>query len=247
MSNFIANWPAPASISALTTTRLGGFSQPPFDSNNFGLHVGDDENSVCQNRLRLKESLLLPNEPAWLEQTHSSDCVVVEDDSNRVADAAITRSKTTPLVIMTADCLPVLLCDRNGTEVAAIHSGWRGLANGIVENTLAKMHSAPESLMAWIGPAICGTCYEIGEEVRQAYISRYPFTANTFRQQGTSLFANLPQMAELILNAQGVQAVYQSGACTFELTNTFYSYRSKAKTGRMASLIWFGNTTGREI
>ncbi len=240
MPNLIANWPAPASIKALTTTRIGGFSQTPFDGNNLGLHVGDDERAVRENRLDLKQSLLLPDEPAWLEQTHSNLCVVVEDDPNRTADAAITRSKNIPLVIMTADCLPVLLCDRRATEIAAVHSGWRGLANGIVENTLAKMNSAPEDLLAWIGPAICSTCYEIGDEVRDAYTSRYPFTKNTFRQQGGSLFADLPKMAELILNEHGVHAVYQSAACSYELKNKFYSYRREEKTGRMASLIWFG-------
>ena len=239
MPNLIANWPAPSTIGALTTTRVGGESQRPYQGNNLGFHVGDDEASVSANRLALRQSLLLPQEPAWLDQTHSNCCVVVEDDPNRVADAAITRRKDQPLVIMTADCLPILLCDRQGTEIAAVHSGWRGLANGIVENTLAKMHSSPGALMAWIGPAICGKCYEVGDDVWQAYTSQYPFTRDTFKRQGTRWFADLAKMAELILNHHGVQAVYQSSACTYELKNKFYSYRREVKTGRIATLIWF--------
>ena len=239
MPNLIANWPAPANIGALTTTRLQGNSLAAFASNNLGLHVGDDETLVLANRQQLSQSLGLSNEPAWLEQIHSNCCVVVEDDRNRVADAAVTRSPNHPLVIMTADCLPILLCDNQGSEIAAIHCGWRGLANGIIENTLATMKSKPENIIAWLGPAICPQCFEVGEDVRQSYIGRYPYTAATFIEQGPRLFANLAAMAELILYDHGINAVYQSKACTFELKNKFYSYRREAKTGRMATLIWF--------
>lgn len=237
--NFLANWPAPPTISALTTTRASGYSLPPYHSNNLGLHVGDNETSVAANRKKLADSLNLPGEPIWLEQIHSNHCIIVEEDANRTADAAITREKNTPLVIMTADCLPITLCDRDGTEIAAIHAGWKGLANGIIEKTLAKMHSRPERLIAWIGPGICHKCYEVGEELFQTFASRYPFTKTTFHNKEESRYANLPRMAELILNEQGVDAVFQSAACTFELENKFYSYRRKAQTGRMATLIWF--------
>lgn len=239
MLNFLANWSAPSNIFALTTTRVNGHSLPPFDRNNLGLHVGDNEQNVRANRQALKDTLMLPGEPIWLEQTHSNLCITVEKDVNRVADAAVTRVKHHPLVIMTADCLPILLCNEKGTEIAAIHAGWRGLVNGIVENTLMKMDSAPETIMAWIGPAICSSCFEIGEEVRHAYTSHYPFTAGAFIMQEKKMYGDLPKMAALILNANGVNDVSQSGACTFEMKNKFYSYRREANTGRMATLIWF--------
>ena len=187
-------------------------------------------------------TLNLPGEPVWLEQTHSTDCVIAEEDMNRTADAAITRSNNHPLAIMTADCLPIVFCNQSGTEIAAVHAGWRGLAFGILENTLAKMQSAPETLMAWIGPAICPTCYEIGDEVHQTFSSRYPFTKKTFITKGSHRYADLPVMAALILKSKGISAVFQSGACTFERNDEFYSYRREAQTGRMATLIWIKNT-----
>ncbi|AHE67491.1 peptidoglycan editing factor PgeF [Legionella oakridgensis] len=239
MFNLAANWPAPENIFALTTTRIGGFSQPPYDSNNIALHVGDDETHVQKNRNQLRTTLMLPQEPVWLEQTHSNRCIVVEEESQRLADAAITRDKTYPLAIMTADCLPIMLCDAQGTEIAAIHAGWRGLVNGIIENTLAKMHSSSSDIMAWIGPAICQTCFEVGDDVWDVYVSRYPYTKEAFRKHNHRWLANLPQMAELILNTCGIAAVYQSSACTLEHEKQFYSYRREAQTGRMATLIWF--------
>ena len=234
MSDLIPHWPAPSNISALTTTLATG---------NLALHVGDDAERVNRNRKELVTRLSLPADPCWLEQTHTNHCVIVESDTLRIADAAITRSSAHPLAIMTADCLPILLCDTAGTEIAAIHAGWRGLLNGIVENTIHKMHTTPKALMAWIGPAICQQCYETGKEVQEAYIGRYPFTREAFRTSvtphATALHADLPRLAELILNASGVTAVYQSNACTFELEKKFYSYRREAQTGRIATLIWF--------
>lgn len=238
MSIFHANWNAPSHIHALTTSRIGGKSSAPYDYNNLALHVGDDEQKVAANRAALVASLSLSKEPVWLEQTHTNYCVVAEEEHNRTVDAVITRTKELPLAIMTADCLPIVLCNKAGTEIAAIHAGWRGLVNGIVENTLAKMHSCPETLLAWVGPSICHKCYEIGNEVQQAYVSKYPYTASTFHNNGSSMYADLPKMAELILNAQGISAVFQSAACTFELKNELYSYRREAQTGRMATLIW---------
>lgn len=238
MTNLYANWTAPSNIHALTTTRTAGKSLSPYDHNNLALHVGDNEQNVIENRTALVKTLSLSQEPIWLEQTHTNRCVVVEEDSNRAVDAAITRIQSLPLAIMTADCLPIVLCNRAGTEIAAIHAGWRGLVNGIVENTLAKMHSHPDTLLAWIGPAICHKCYEVGNEVKEAYTSKYPYTEKTFQFHGAKLHANLPIMAELILKEQGISAVFQSVACSFELENEFYSYRRAAQTGRMATLIW---------
>lgn len=241
MKTKAADWPAPKNITALSTTRFSGFSQSPYDSNNLGTHVGDNQEHVCKNRQQLRSELQLPGEPIWLEQTHSTVCVIPEYDSNRNADAAVSRSPQHPLVILTADCLPITLCNREGTEIAAIHAGWRGLFNGIVENTLQKMHSVPTDLMAWIGPAICQQCYEVGDEVYASFTNKYPKSTAAFRATHAKWLANLAQIAEIVLNSAGISSVYQSGLCTFELKNEFYSYRRASQTGRMGTLIWFND------
>ncbi|WED44092.1 peptidoglycan editing factor PgeF [Legionella cardiaca] len=239
MTKLYANWKAPANIHGLTTSRCEGFSQPPYDKNNLALHVGDSIADVSLNRQQLSTELGLSMEPAWLEQIHSNLCVCVDEEPNRTADAAITRNPGQPLAILTADCLPILLCNQEGNEIAAIHAGWRGLVNGIVENTISKMQSSPSQLMAWIGPAICQSCFEVGDEVLQIYESRYTFSPQDFRRKGEKWHANLPKLAERVLNNADVLAVYQSNACTFEQNNKFYSYRRQPQTGRMATLIWF--------
>lgn len=241
MKNLIANWSAPKNISALSTTCVAGYSQAPFACNNLGLGIGDHEEHVLQNRKQLIADLQLPAEPQWLVQKHSTLCVLVEEEQERIADAAITRSTKHPLVILTADCLPIMLCNTQGTEIAAIHAGWKGLAHGIIENTLKKMNSNKADLLAWIGPAICQRCYEVGEEVYQTFTHHYPQSQEAFLPQGTKWLANLPRIAELVLNAQGVKAVYQSQLCTFERKNEFYSYRRSSQTGRIGTLIWFND------
>ena len=240
-----ADWPAPNNVRAVTTTRTNGVSQAPYDGNNLGLHVGDNEADVLRNRNALNQTLNLPSPPEWLEQTHSTRCVVVENDMNRCADAAITRQPNKVLAIMTADCLPIVICNTKGTEIAAIHAGWRGLANGIIEETIKTMRSPRHELMAWIGPAICQQCYETGEEVRESFTSRFPFTQVAFTHQHNSLYANLPLLAELVLNHYGVKRIYQSKQCTYETKtitnnqNRYYSYRREKQTGRLVTLIWF--------
>ncbi|MGL5742573.1 MAG: peptidoglycan editing factor PgeF [Legionella sp.] len=241
MKTKLANWTAPKNISALTTTRLSGFSQAPYDSNNMGLNVGDDDQHVLKNRQQLIELLNLPGEPQWLQQTHGTHCVIAEEDSNRNADAAISRSIKHPLAILTADCLPVMLCNAQGTEIAAIHAGWKGLVNGIVENTLSKMESSATDVISWIGPAICQTCYEVGAEVYQKFTEAYPLSQKAFQPANDKWLANLPLIAEIVLNSQGIQTVYQSELCTFELKNELYSYRRTSQTGRIATLIWFND------
>jgi YfiH family protein len=240
MNHIQAQWPAPANIRAITTTRSGGVSQADYAAFNLGAHVGDDQQHVMANRQLLRDSLQLPNEPIWLEQTHSTRCVNVDIpnfDCN--ADAAITRQKHQVLAIMTADCLPILLCNRQGTEIAAIHAGWRGLAQGIVDNTLSELQSKPDDCLAWIGPAICGQCYATGAEVLEQFVSRYPFADQAFIRQDQQWFADLPKLAELILQGHGISSVYPSHLCTFETNSQFYSYRRAAQTGRIATLIWF--------
>lgn len=234
-----AQWPAPPNIRAITTTRLGGVSQADFSNWNLAAHVGDDPEHVASNRRILREALHLPSEPKWLEQTHTTHCVEVDAPFHPNADAAITRQKNTVLAIMTADCLPILLCDQQGSEIAAIHAGWRGLALGIVGNTLAKMHSDASQCIAWIGPAICGRCYATGAEVLEQFGSRYPYATQAFAKIENQWFADLPQIATLILETLGIRAVYPSHLCTFESNSQFYSYRRAAQTGRIATLIWF--------
>lgn len=241
MKTKLAHWAAPKNITALSTTRFSGFSHAPYDSNNLGLGIGDNDQHVLQNRLQVTELLSLPGEPQWLRQTHSTNCVVVEEDANRDADAAITRSKKHPLAILTADCLPIMLCDIQGTELAAIHAGWRGLVGGIIENTLAKMHSKPSNLLAWIGPAICKKCYEVGDEVYESFAKKHPLTKEAFKPIDSKWLANLSLIAEMVLHAQGINSVYQSELCTFESENELYSYRKHSQTGRIGTLIWFND------
>lgn len=237
-----ANWSAPTNITALTTTRIGGFSQAPYDSNNLALHVGDRDEDVQKNRQQLSELLKLPKEPVWLDQTHTNLCVVAEDETNRNADAAVTRSIDKPLVILTADCLPITLCNQQGTEIAAIHAGWRGLYNGIIENTLNKMRSSSTDLLAWIGPAISQEHYEVGEEVYHSFTTKYAASSVAFKPTTEKKWlANLPLIAECVLRSLGIQAVSQSNLCTFKLKNEFYSYRRQSQTGRIATLIWFND------
>jgi polyphenol oxidase len=145
----------------------------------------------------------------------------------------------TPLVILTADCLPITLCNKQGNEVAAIHAGWRGLYNGVIENTLSELASPPSELMAWIGPAICQRCYEVGDEVYKSFTEKHPKSKQAFQAFNQKWMAHLPLIAEIILNQLGVLSIYQSDLCTFESNNDFYSYRREQQTGRIATFVWF--------
>lgn len=234
-----AGWPAPDNIGAVTTTRLCGDSLPPYDRNNLGLHVGDEIAHVKANRAALLTDLCLPSQPSWLEQTHGTVCVTLEDTTHRTADAAVTRSHHQVPVIMTADCVPVLFCNYQGTEIAAAHAGWRGLQQGVLENTLAAMHSPAADVLAWIGPAICRNCFEVGLEVRDSFQQRYAFAADFFQPRDGKWLADLAGLAEKILRQCAVASVHNADICTFEQKNEFFSYRRETQTGRMASLIWF--------
>lgn len=240
MSYLIANWQAPNNIKALSTTKLGGVSIGAYCSNNLGLHVNDNPKHVLQNRDNLKQNLNLANEPFWLEQTHSKICTLANNyNDSRNADAAVTKNRELPLAILTADCVPIVICNIQGDEIAAIHAGWKGLVTGIIENTVAKLSRTAENYMAWIGPAICQKCYATSNEVYQNFILRYNFLEAAFMHANEQCFANLPQIAQLILNKLGITQVNLSNACTFEENNKYYSYRREAQTGRIATLIWF--------
>jgi YfiH family protein len=232
-------WSAPACVKVVSTLRQGGFSQAPYDSFNLAEHVGDEQACVFRNRQLLKQAYSLPAEPNWLEQTHSTRVVNLENDTSRSADAAITRRMNTVAVVMTADCLPVLLCNRAGTEVAVIHAGWRGLADGVIQETLNKMHSCASELMAWIGPGISRHFFEVGDEVRDIFLlhsgQNRPFFISA---RAGHWLCDLQGIASSILERRGVAEVGLAPACSYRDEAQFFSYRRSATTGRMASLIW---------
>lgn len=233
----VPDWPAPAQVRALITTRAGGASVGPYASLNLADHVGDDPAAVRANRARLRA--LLPTEPVWLEQVHGTDVLRVETGGARRADAAVSRAPGTVCAVLTADCLPVLLADRAGTVVAAAHAGWRGLSAGVLERTVVAMDTDPGQLLAWLGPAIGPDAFQVGDEVRAAFLAADAAAAAAFRPDGPGKWrADLYALARQRLARAGVQAVYGGGLCTFSDPGRFFSYRRDGTTGRMASLIW---------
>lgn len=237
MACLIPDWPAPSPVRAVTTTRRGGCSRPPFDDFNLADHVGDAADTVAKNRAILRERLALPSEPAWLTQVHGRR--VVEAGGPARADAAFTCHAGVVCAVLTADCLPVLLCDRAGSCVAAAHAGWRGLAAGVLEATVAALPVATAELLAWLGPAIGPQAFAVGEDVRAAFVGPDPDSAAAFRAAGPGRwYADLYRLAGLRLRALGVGGVYGGGECTFHDRERFYSYRRDGTCGRMASLIW---------
>ncbi len=231
------DWPAPSHVHAGTTCRQGGISQPPYDSLNLAQHVGDDPESVRQNRSRLA----LPTEPCWLQQVHGIKVAELDRHSvgNVEADAAYTHYPEVICAVLTADCLPVLLCDIAGNEVAAVHAGWRGLCNGIIEATVGKFTAAPEQLMAWLGPAIGPEVYEVGEEVRQAFLERDPQAVQAFVATCPGHWLmDIYTLARQRLHNSGVQQISGGQYCTYREATRFYSYRRDGVTGRMATVIF---------
>ncbi len=240
-SLILPDWPAPSRVRAVSTTRLGGVSLPPYDSLNLGDHVGDVPERVTANRRWLREVLELPAEPFWLNQVHGNHVVAAEQGVAPVAaDAAYTRQCGPVCVVMTADCLPILLCDRSGSCVAVAHGGWRGLAGGVIEATVRRMDCAPDELLAWLGPAIGSTAFEVGPEVRQTFLEIDTDNAGCFQPSSTDdrWLADIYDLARRQLRALGIGAIYGGGWCTFSERERFFSYRRDGRTGRMVSLIW---------
>lgn len=235
------DWPAPANIHAFTTTRLGpGVSESPFNRFNLGARCGDKPADVNANREALCRKYALPGEPLWLHQVHGIQ--VVSDDGTRgsdpLADAAVTMLPESVLAVLTADCLPVLFTNTAGSEVAAAHAGWRGLASGMLEATVMAMQSSPTELMAWLGPAAGPERYEVGEEVRQAFLDIDAAAASAFTPTRPGHYRiDMPAIARQRLAACGVSRVYGGEHCTLADIR-FYSHRREQRTGRMASLIW---------
>jgi len=233
----IPDWPAPASVRACVTTRNGGVSQAPYHSLNLGDHVGDSAQAVATNRERLTSHFKI--QPAWLSQVHGVVVVPADPAGIVEADGSWTTTPGIACTAMTADCLPALFCDRAGSKVAAAHAGWRGLVNGVLEATVAALEVPPQELLVWLGPAIGPRNFEVGAEVREAFVSRHPQAAEAFvAGAGEGKFlADIYQLARIRLAAVGVTAVYGGGLCTIDDTR-FFSYRRANPTGRFASLVW---------
>jgi YfiH family protein len=243
LPHLVPSWPAAPRVRAAFTLRSGGVSRGPCESLNIAAHVGDDVTAVAENRRRVRAGLALPCEPAWLAQLHG--CEVVELDAHAPApeparaDAAVARDPGAVCAIQVADCLPVLLAARDGSCVAAAHAGWRGLAAGVLEATLRALGVAPRELIAWLGPAIGAAHFEVGEEVRAAFLAHDADAASAFVPNARGRWqADLYGLARQRLQAAGVAAISGGGFCTFAEPARFFSYRRDGRCGRMAALAW---------
>jgi YfiH family protein len=237
------DWPAPATVRAAVTTRIGGVSHAPYDTFNLATHVGDDPAAVRENRKRLHASLVLPAEPVWLKQVHGVAVVdAAQGGAEPEADGAFAAQPGAVCAVLTADCLPVLLCNRAGTKVAALHAGWRGLAGGVIEAGVEALSVPGGELLAWLGPAIGPEAFEVGPEVRTAFIQHDAQAAQAFCvARAGKYLADICLLARLRLQRLGVTAVYGGGFCTVAERARFFSYRRDGATGRMASLIWLAD------
>ena len=246
----LPNWPAPCNVGAAVTLRVGGISEIPYDSNNLAVHVGDCEATVLANRQTLVTDLDLPNNPLWLDQVHGTKIIYAPAaEGVPRADASYTDTSDSVCAVLTADCLPVLLCNRSGTQVAAVHAGWRGLCSGIVRNAVQTFDEDKDQVMAYLGPAIGPDAFEVGAEVLQAYVegAQSPQHRQAIEQSFVrglhrgKYMADIYALARAELKACGVLNVYGGEYCTYSQVEQFYSYRRDAKTGRNGSLIWLKN------
>ncbi|QMT30491.1 peptidoglycan editing factor PgeF [Alysiella filiformis] len=238
-SFFHANWAAPSHVKTLITTRNGGVSQGVYASLNVGAHVGDNPDHVAHNRALVQAQVPVPI--AYLNQIHSSDVVQAAHSVNSPlnADASWDNTGTVACASMTADCLPVLFCDRAGTVVAAAHAGWRGLANGVLQNTIAAMGVAPIEIIAYLAPAIGAEAFEVGQDVWDAFCQNHTEAQSAFHSIGGGKYlADIYLLAKLILKREGVTSVFGGEHCTVLERDSFFSYRRDGQTGRMVSLIW---------
>ncbi|MDC2825588.1 peptidoglycan editing factor PgeF [Rodentibacter pneumotropicus] len=243
MQAIFPNWQAPSNIHAFTTTRQGGVSVSPFDSFNLGDHVDDEKSAVKTNRTLLVEKFHLPHTPLFLTQTHSTKVIQLPYSGNNFeADAVYTNQPNQVCTVMTADCLPVLFTTRRGNEVAAVHAGWRGLCDGVLEETVKCFQAQSQDIIAWLAPAIGPKAFQVGKEVVEQFMRIDPIAEMAFiadpSQQGKYL-GNLYQLATQRLNKLGITEISGGDHCTFNEGDLFFSYRQDGKTGRMASVIWF--------
>ncbi|SFF30064.1 conserved hypothetical protein [Phytobacter palmae] len=236
----VPDWPLPSGVAACSSTRIGGVSLPPYDSLNLGAHCGDDLTHVEENRKRMFAAGQLPSKPVWLEQVHGKNVLKLtgEPYASKRADASYSNTPGAVCAVMTADCLPVLFCNRDGTEVAAAHAGWRGLCAGVLEETVACFADKPENILAWLGPAIGPDAFEVGPEVRDAFMAVETIAERAFRPLGEKYYADIYTLARQRLTSVGVTQVFGGDHCTFSQKDDFFSYRRDKVTGRMASFIW---------
>lgn len=237
-------WPAPPNVRALSTTRCGGVSNAPWSSLNLGDHVNDNPGHVSENRRRLIERATLPDAPQWLTQVHGSAVAELSTRHRhsrqpRRADAAYSATPGAICAVMTADCLPVLFADAAGREVAAAHAGWRGLAGGVLEETLARFTAPPDELRAWLGPAIGPAAFEVGADVKTAFTAWSSACETAFVECGEGRWlADIYELARIRLRKAGLFTISGGGWCTFSDGERFFSYRRDGETGRMATLVW---------
>ena len=235
------NWPAPKTIKAYTTLRTGGVSPAPYHELNLGKNTDDMAENIEKNRHILHQTLELPNTPIWLKQIHSTQVLhALPENINKEGDASFTHQPKQVCTVTTADCIPILVCNRQGTSVAAIHAGWRGLVEGVIEATLLALQLPPTELLVWLGPAIGPTAFEIGPEVREKFLLASPEAEYAFSPTlNQRWLGDLYALAKLRLQKQGVTEIYGGDYCTYSDEKRFFSYRRDGKeTGRMASLIW---------
>ncbi|CCE22909.1 peptidoglycan editing factor PgeF [Methylotuvimicrobium alcaliphilum] len=232
------DWPAPANVFAATTLRSGGFSTGSFQSLNPAMHVGDNPELVLKNRQRIIGMLDLPNAPVWLNQVHGKTVVDASQVNTLVeADASFSHEPGVVCTVLTADCLPVLLCSRDGRSVAAVHAGWRGLLAGVIVESVKAMKTL--DLLVWLGPAIGPDAFEVGDDVRTAFVESNERYADGFRAVAKGKWlADIYCLARINLALAGIESVYGGQFCTLSDVERFYSFRRDKETGRMASLIW---------
>ncbi|MDO9101432.1 MAG: peptidoglycan editing factor PgeF [Candidatus Nitrotoga sp.] len=236
----IPDWPAPKNVRTLQTTRNGGISAAPYNSFNLSSNVGDVPLAVARNRMLLEP--MLPSEPVWLKQVHGVAVVdAAQAECWPEADACVSANVGAVCVVMTADCLPVLLCNDKGSVISAVHAGWRGLCDGVIEHTVRAMGVPSDTLMAWLGPAIGVQAFEVGDEVRAEFVAKDPRATAAFVPGASGKWlADIYQLAGLRLNALGITRVYGGGLCTYTDSTNFFSYRRDGVTGRMGTFIWLG-------
>ena len=235
-------WRVPGAVRAAFTLRGGGVSVPPFDSLNVGAHVGDEAAAVAENRRRVRERLALPAEPAWIEQVHGTRVVDLDqagDATRPPADAVLTRTRGRVCAVQVADCMPVLLAARDASAVAVAHAGWRGLAAGVLEQTVASLGLAAGGLIAWLGPAISARHFEVGSEVRAAFLATDPGADEAFVANARGRWqCDLAALVRRRLARLGVAEISGGGWCTFADPARFFSFRRDGRCGRMAALVW---------
>jgi len=232
-------WPAPTHVRCVSTTRIGGLSHGVYAGFNLAAHVGDDPKAVTANRERLAQLLGLRTAPLWLTQLHGAEIIdAARARQNVRADGSFTMHPSKVCAVLTADCLPVLLCDKGATRVSAVHAGWRGLLAGILENAVRTLRAPPDELIAWIGPGIGRDAYTVGSELRDRFLQQSPESVTAFSVSGSRWHADLTVLARQALHRSGVVNVYEHGACTFSDQRRFFSYRRDGRTGRMGTLIW---------